>query len=228
MLSIAKLAPGQEAYYEASVARGVDDYYAGRGESPGVWAGSGTAALGLVGVVGDGALRLLMQGVDPVAGERLRPVVPIKRVQVERLDAATGERRLVERELRPVAGFDLVFSVPKSVSLVHALGDEQTRFQVAQAHEAAWQAALSYLEQEACVVRKGRNGVIREHGSGLVAAAFVHRTSRALDPHLHTHLVVANAAQSSDGVWRALDGDLLLRTHRLAAGYCTRPSSGSS
>ncbi len=219
VLSVAKLAPGQEAYYEASVAQGVDDYYAGRGESPGVWVGAGAAELGLVGVIAEGALGTLMRGEDPSSGARLRPPVAVRTIYVERLDAATGERHRVARELRPVAGFDLVFSVPKSVSLLHALGDEATRFAVAQAHQAAWQAALCYLEREACVIRKGRNGVDREHGSGLVAAAFAHRTSRAQDPHLHTHVVVANAARSTDGVWRALDGDLILRSHRLAAGY---------
>jgi hypothetical protein len=36
VLCVAKLTPGQERYYERSVADGVDDYYAGRGESPGV------------------------------------------------------------------------------------------------------------------------------------------------------------------------------------------------
>jgi conjugative relaxase-like TrwC/TraI family protein len=219
VLSVAKLAPGQEAYYEASVARGLDDYYAGRGESPGSWVGVAAAELGLVGVVGDGALRTLMRGEDPVSGARLRPPVAVRTIRVERLDPATGERRLVERELRPVAGFDLVFSTPKSVSLLHALGDEQVRVQVAAAHEAAWRAALGYVEREACVIRKGRNGAERERGSGFAAAAFQHRTSRAGDPHLHTHVIVANAAHSDDGVWRALDGDLLLRAHRLAAGY---------
>jgi conjugative relaxase-like TrwC/TraI family protein len=219
VLSVAKLASGQEAYYEASVARGLDDYYAGRGESPGSWVGAAAAELGLVGVVGDGALGALMRGEDPASGGRLRPPVSVRTIRVERLDPATGERRLVEKELRPVAGFDLVFSTPKSVSLLHALGDEEVRVQLAAAHEAAWRAALAYLEREACVIRKGRNGVERERGSGFVAAAFQHRTSRAGDPHLHTHVVVANAARAADGVWRALDGDLLLRTHRLAAGY---------
>ena len=76
-----------------------------------------------------------------------------------------------------------------------------------------------YLESEACVVRRGRGGAIREHGEGFVAAAFRHRTSRAQDPHLHTHVIVANLARSSDGKWRALDGEAILRTYRLAAGY---------
>ena len=49
VLSVAKLTPGQEGYYERSVAAGIDDYYAGRGESPGVWTGRGALALGLEG-----------------------------------------------------------------------------------------------------------------------------------------------------------------------------------
>lgn len=109
MLSIAKLSPGQEAYYESSVAKGLDDYYAGRGESPGVWHGAGASGLGLVGVVGDGDLGRLMRVLDPATERQLRTVVSLRRVRVEQLDATTGERRLVEPELRPVAGFDLVF-----------------------------------------------------------------------------------------------------------------------
>lgn len=219
MLSVAKLAPGQEAYYERSVAGGLDDYYAGRGESPGVWAGRGATSLELAGVVGDGELGLLIGGRDPLDGRRLREHAQRRTIRVEEVDAATGDVRAVERELRPVAGFDLVFGAPKSVSLLHALGDERTRLAVVQGHEAAWQAALSYLEDEACVVRRGRGGVVRERGPGFVAAAYQHRTSRAQDPHLHTHVIVANMARGDDGAWRALDGDLLLRTHRLAAGH---------
>src|SRR5262249_23599594 len=132
----------------------------------------------------------------------------------------TDERRTEQKLLSPVAGFDLTFSAPKSVSLLHALGDEDTRRAVNEAHLSAWQAALAYLEQEACVVRRGPQGVIREHGQGFVAAAYQHRTSRAQDPHLHTHVIVANMARTpSDGEWRALDGEAILKTYRLAAGY---------
>ena len=41
--------------------------------------------------------------------------------------------------------------------------------------------------------------------TGPVAGQFLHRTSRALDPHLHTHVVVANVAQGVDGVWSSVD-----------------------
>ena len=51
MLSIGKLVVGQQRYYEQQVAQGGDDYYSGRGEAPGRWAGAGARALGLEGRV---------------------------------------------------------------------------------------------------------------------------------------------------------------------------------
>ncbi|MGH3041852.1 MAG: MobF family relaxase, partial [Gaiellaceae bacterium] len=220
MLSVAKLTPGQEAYYERSVALGLDDYYGGRGESPGEWAGSGASGLGLEGEVADGELGSLIRGKDPKTGAELRAPVKARSITVERIDPGTGRRWMEERKLAPVAGFDLVFSTPKSVSVLHALGDEETRGEVAEAHRSAWRVALAYLETEACVTRRGKDGYLRERGGGFVAAAYQHRTSRAQDPHLHTHVIVANMTRSpSDGEWRALDGEALLKTYRLAAGY---------
>src|SRR6266508_1934555 len=220
VLSIAKLTPGQEGYYERSVAAGLDDYYAGRGESPGVWTGRGERALELDGLVHEGELGRLIRGIHPHTEEELRRHPKARRITVERIDPFTDERRIETKKLAPVAGFDLVFSVPKSVSLLHALGEEQTRRAVNEAHLSAWQAAVAYLEDEACVTRRGRNGVYREHAGGFVAAAYQHRTSRSQDPHLHTHVIVANMAQTpSDGKWRALDGEPILRSYRLAAGY---------
>jgi conjugative relaxase-like TrwC/TraI family protein len=220
VLSVAKLTLRQEAYYEQQVARGLDDYYAGRGESPGIWAGSGSGGLGLAGVVEDGDLGTLLRGVNPASGSTLRTPVRERAITVRTLDVESGEWREEQKRLAPVSGFDLVFSCPKSVSLLHALTeDEQVRREVSEAHESAWQAALAYLEREACVVRRGKGGAIREHGGGFVAAAFRHRTSRAQDPHLHTHVIVANLTRTADGEWRALDGEPLLKTYRLAAGY---------
>jgi len=220
VLSVAKLTVGQEAYYEQQVAGGLDDYYAGRGESPGIWTGRGAEIIGLSGVVDEGDLGTLLRGVDPASQSRLRTPVRERTITVRVLDAESGEWREEAKRLAPVSGFDLVFSCPKSVSVVHALTeDEQVRREISDAHEASWQAALSYLERKACVVRRGRGGAIREHGEGFVAAAFRHRTSRAQDPHLHTHVIVANLAHSADGEWRALDGEAILRTYRLAAGY---------
>ena len=220
VLSVAKLALGQEAYYEQQVALGLDDYYAGRGESPGLWVGLGAEAIDLIATVEDGDLRTLLRGVSPADGERLRAPVVERTITVRSLDEATGIWREQPKRLAAVAGYDLVFSCPKSVSLLHALtNDADVRRTISEAHEASWQAAPAYLEADACVVRRSRGGAIRERGQGFVAAAFRHRTSRAQDPHLHTHVIVANLARSSDGRWRALDGEAILRTYRLAAGY---------
>jgi conjugative relaxase-like TrwC/TraI family protein len=220
VLSIAKLTPGQEGYYERSVAVGLDEYYEGHGESPGVWVGRGASALALEGVVHEGELGRLVRGLHPQTHEQLRSHSKARLITIERIHPLTDERWVETKKLAPVAGFDLVFSPPKSVSLLHALGDDDTRRTVNEAHLSAWQAALTYLEDEACVTRRGRNGVQREHADGFVAAAYQHRTSRAQDPHLHTHVIVANMAQTpSDGKWRALDGEPILKSYRLAAGY---------
>ena len=96
MLSVSKLAPGQEAYYERSVAGGIDDYYAGGGESPGLWAGRGADELGLDGVVQEGELGRLIRGQHPLTSAQLRRHPPTRTITVERLDPETGEWRPVE------------------------------------------------------------------------------------------------------------------------------------
>ena len=78
------------------------------------------------------------------------------------------------------------------------------------------------------MTRKGKNGVHREHGSGFVAAAYQPRTSRAQDPRLHTHVIVANMARSRDGVWRALDGEPILKRYRLGPATSRTRSCASS
>lgn len=94
-----------------------------------------------------------------------------------------------------VAGFDLTFSAPKSVSVLFAIDDETVALALLASHERAVGVALAYLEREACWTRRGRDGVERVHGGGFVAASYRHRMSRAGDPQLHTHVVVANAAE---------------------------------
>src|SRR5476649_1401460 len=91
VLSIAKLTPGQERYYERSVAAGLDDYYAGRGESPGVWTGRGALQLELEGLVHEGELGRLIRGIDPRTEKKLRTHYKVRRIMVERINPLTGE-----------------------------------------------------------------------------------------------------------------------------------------
>lgn len=77
-------------------------------------------------------------------------------ITVRLLDVESGEWREEQKRLAPVSGFDLVFSCPKSVSILHALtDDERVRREISEAHEASWQAALGYLEREAPRRRSG-------------------------------------------------------------------------
>ena len=198
MFSIGKLAagPGAGRYYVDQVAQGAEDYYAGEGESPGYWTGRAAGALGLDGVVSDAQIVRLLEGRDPASGLLLRRPL------------ASGA----------VAGFDLTFRAPKSVSVLFGIADAAIAGELRAAHAAAVGQALDHLERDACRVRRGAGGAVTLHGDGFVAAAFEHRSSRAGDPLLHTHVVVANAARGPDGRWSALDGRLLYR-HAKTAGY---------
>ena len=134
----------------------------------------------------------MLSGVDPSAGVRLR------------------------RANARLCAFDLTLSAPKSVSLLWALGNADTAAAVIAAHEHAVDQTIAYLEREAVRSRRGHDGVESVEGGGVIGAAFRHRTSRAGDPQLHTHVLVANATLCEDGVWRALDGRLLYAQARTA------------
>jgi len=184
MLSIGKLGTGQEAYYLEKVAEGAEDYYSGEGEAPGRWTGDAARELGLSGEVGADQLTAMLTGNDPASGEPL------------------GLRAVGGRG--PVPGFDLTFSAPKSVSLLWGLGGPVAGLEVNAAHRAAVDAALGYLQQEACWTRRGAGGAEFVKGNGYLAAAFEHRSSRNGDPQLHTHVLIANATQGPDGKWTRL------------------------
>lgn len=109
-----------------------------------------------------------------------------------------------------VAGFDLVFTPPKSVSIAWGLGDEQLRRGIESAHERAIQDVIRHLEQNVVMTRRGRNGVRQiETSSGVIGTKFRHWDSRAGDPNLHDHVVIANRVQGVDGQWSSIDGRML-------------------
>jgi conjugative relaxase-like TrwC/TraI family protein len=184
VLSIGKLGRGAESYYLQAVATGVEDYYLHSGEAPGRWTGTAAQQLGLSGTVAAKDLRAVLDGRSP----------------------ATGRSLITARRLDRLPGLDLTFSAPKSVSLLFALSDEKVALAIRRAHDAAVAQALEYLEREASEVRRGKDGIDRLPGHGFIAAAFRHRTSRAGDPQLHTHVLVANMTCGADGKWSALDG----------------------
>lgn len=110
---------------------------------------------------------------------------------------------------QPVAGYDLVFSPVKSVSVLWALADVETARQVEAAHHAAVARAMAFIEDHAALTRTGAGGVAQVDTHGLVVAAFDHRDSRTGDPNLHTHCAVSTKVRGRDGKWRSLDGRVL-------------------
>jgi conjugative relaxase-like TrwC/TraI family protein len=197
MLSIGKIALGQHRYYEQQVAQGHDDYYSGRGEAPGEWVGAGAKRLGLSGRVTSEQFTALIAGLDP----------------------RDPDLRLRSSDRDPkVAALDLTFSAPKSVSVLAAVASDDVTAELIVAHETAVRAALAYLEDTAVQVRRGHDGGEVQTGEGLIAAAYRHRMSRALDPQLHTHVVAANITRGPDGRYTALHGTPLYRAAK-TAGY---------
>ncbi len=187
-----------------------EDYYLQGGTATGVWWGSGAADIGLSGSVSAEGLVRMFDGEHPV----------------------TGDQMGVRLRRNGVAAWDVTFSADKSVSLLWALGDESTRREVMEAFDTATSEAVAYLESVASSTRGAKrertvddDGVERTRvvtwpieTTGYVAALFTEFTSRADDPQLHAHVVVANKVQGTDGKWRSLDGRRLYR-HQLAAGY---------
>jgi conjugative relaxase-like TrwC/TraI family protein len=187
VLSIGKVGGGNgdPRYYIDNVAQGKEDYYSGRGESPGVWLGSAASNAGLSGTVDDSEFLQLLT--------------------------------VTTAQPRKVLAYDLTFSAPKSVSVLYGIADRTVSPVVRDAHDRAVQEALGYVERHATWTRRGRGGHRVVRGSGLSVAAFRHRSSRAGDPHLHTHSVIANATVA-EGRATTLDGRALY-AHARTAGY---------
>jgi conjugative relaxase-like TrwC/TraI family protein len=178
-------------------------YYVNGRDLPGEWVGGGARVLGLTGRLKTEDAKVLQELLEGHhRGEQL--VRPVWR----RDDS--GARVDVRR-----AGDDVTFSAPKSVSTLMALADPAVVEQVVAAHRQAATEALSLLEGLSARAARGHQGdgqrAPRIDTDGFVAAAFTHTTSRALDPQLHTHVVIANLAHATDGRWSALDSRTLHR-----------------
>ncbi|MEK7424514.1 MAG: MobF family relaxase [Actinomycetota bacterium] len=216
MLSIAKLRVGQEAYQLTGVAKSLDDYYTGVGEAQGQWVGGGASRLGLEHHVNPDDLRAVLAGLRPGTG------------------GLTPNGDGLRAHPRRVPGFDLTFKAPKSASVLYAVSDDpRVQGAVIEAGEAAMRSAIGWLEREAIRVQRGSHnlaylarldpaertqaGPRRLPTSGIVAASFRHRTSRAGDPLLHWHVLVANLVEGSDGRWSSVVHPEIYR-HARAAG----------
>ena len=262
-------------YLTRAVATGRENYYlsavAEHGEPPGIWTGRGCPGLGLaVGSQVDNKVMERLYGAfadprDPAGQATLGRAPSGFAGHDEKIAGriagllaaepeATAERRdqIIMQALKDqraaVYFFDATFSVPKSVSLLHASLQvrAQQASQAGRAGEAeewaaraqvVWdailagnQAMLEYLQREAGYSRAGYHG----KGSGRyvdahewVIASFAQHTSRDHDPQLHVHNAILNRVQREDPLasrpgdrraWRTLDGTAL---------YAAKPAAGA-
>ncbi len=119
-----------------------------------------------------------------------------------------------------IAGVDLTVSPTKSFSTAWALAPLATSRQLEELHHRAIARMITYLETQA-FSRVGPGGVRNVEAHGLVVAAFDHRSTRAGDPDLHTHLVIANKVQATDGRWYALNTNLIYKAKVAASELYT-------
>lgn len=142
-----------------------------------------------------------------------------RRVQTEEFAAAhegrrpSGDNELTKwladqkRQMKSaVAGYEVVFGPPKSVSVAWALGDDVTRERIVGLHRQAVKDTLTHLETNAVFTREGNWGEAQVDIQGITAAIFEHWDSRCGDPHLHTHVPIScKVKRSGDGAWTTLD-----------------------
>ncbi len=203
-------AAGYAAYVTSASDRG--DYYTPSDEGDPTlmtssrWHGS-PALLASLGLAPDRPvqreeLAALMQGVSPSDGRELRSA------------GGDGTR---------VAGIDMTFSAPKSVSALWAVSSPYERARIEAAHSKAVAGAIARTERDVELLRTRVDGQLRwERASNLLAAEFVHTSSRLTrdqerggvpDPQLHSHVVVLGA-ERADGRFAAVDSRELFRAAR--------------
>jgi conjugative relaxase-like TrwC/TraI family protein len=236
-MQFAKLMTGASDYFTRSVADelgdhqtgALADYYAAPGTPPGIWMGQGLALVGKQSgqrATGMEVSRLYDELKHPASGITL---------------SRAGERSIKEGGV--VAGYDLTFTLPKSVSILWASGDEHVRREIMRCHKQAIEGSLAWAEHRWVYTRTGAGGRMRQRVTGVTAVAFTHWDSREHDPHLHDHLLVSNLVTREDGRVGTLDGASLypasvaiserhtnllmgLLTQRLGVTWRNRQTSG--
>lgn len=117
-------------------------------------------------------------------------------------------------------GFDLTFSAPKSVSIAFAIAEGDDKEAILNAHRAAVQASMDYMESKV-ETRRDHGGKTVIGVDGLVYSSHLHMANRNLEPNLHSHQLVYGVAKGSDGQWGTFDARELYR-HRMAADQIYR------
>ncbi|WP_158407421.1 MobF family relaxase [Corynebacterium glyciniphilum] len=161
------------------------------------------------------------QGVETMTGDSADGFVPdclgtedqaVRHTAPITSDRITAFIAQAKREARyPVAGYDMVFTPAKSISVLWGIGDETTRTAIMKAHSEAVESSLQWIEDNAVFTRAGAQGQEKIDCDGATVAKFLHFDNRAGDPNLHTHCAMLNRVHCTDGRYRTVDGTVLHR-----------------
>ena len=189
-----------EKYFKEHLQLG--DYYSQENIVSGEWAGIGAETLGLTGRVKEDQFLKLCHNQDPSTGELLTQRMKTTRWDSDKM-AEVANRRVF---------YDFTFSPPKSVSIQALIADDK---RLLDAHSRAVRIAVNELQHFAGTqVHRGMDKSERLTGN-VVCAMFRHDTSRALDPHLHTHCVMFNATfDAAENRWKALSNYEMLQARK--------------
>ena len=191
-----------EKYFKEHLQLG--DYYSQENIVAGEWLGTGAERLGLAGRVKQDEFLKLCHNQNPLTGELLTQRMKTTRWDSDKM-AEVANRRIF---------YDFTFSPPKSVSIQALIADDK---RLLESHSRAVRIAVNELQHFAGS-RVHQGGNISERLTGnVICATFRHDTSRALDPHLHTHCVMFNATfDTTENRWKALSNYEMLQTRKYA------------
>ena len=170
----------------------------------GEWTGIGAEMLGLTGVVKQDQFLKLCHNQNPQTGDLLTQRLKTTRWDADKM-ANVANRRIF---------YDFTFSPPKSVSIQALIANDK---RLLESHTRAVRVAVNELQHFAGTrIHQGLNISERLTGN-VVCATFRHDTSRALDPHLHTHCVMFNATfDAIENRWKALSNYEMLQARKFA------------
>lgn len=209
MVTLSKpISAGQaQTYHKQEFANGKENYYTEGERVRGEWHGQLAARWELTGEISEQQFKRLSEGQHPETGEQL------VRYQAPREYANGRGGTVYSMEHR--AGWDATFSAPKSVSLTALVGGDD---RVREVHQESVRVALDEMEKYV-QARMGGNSLAQTTGEWIVAK-FEHDSSRPVDgyaaPQLHTHAVIFNMTETSDGNIRALQPRELYKTQQYA------------
>ncbi|WP_202806401.1 MobF family relaxase [Fibrisoma limi] len=157
-------------YFNDSLQR--SDYYLDGQEHSGQFYGKVANRLGVAGEITKDVFHALCENINPVTGQSLT------------------QRNVANRTV----GYDINFHCPKSISVLHALSDDN---HILEAFEASVAQTMLDIEADAKTrVRKQGKDEDRPTGE-LIWVSFLHQTARPVggivpDPHVHSHCFVFN------------------------------------